>query len=184
LTSNSTPKLDLPLQITTNRLLLKRFRHEDAEEVFNVYASVPEVTKFMAWPIHTSLDDTRSFLDYADDSWDNGSDYSYSVRLATTGELVGSFGLLNMDGKLQFGYSFGPRYWNRGYATEVCKTMMTLLKSQTGVFRIGTYVDTENVASARVLEKAGLVQEAKLEKWSRFVNQGNAPKDCFLYRLP
>jgi ribosomal-protein-alanine N-acetyltransferase len=181
---NSAPKLDLPPQITTNRLLLQRFRHEDAEEVFSVYASLPEVTKFMAWPTHRSIADTNSFLDYAINAWDHGSDYSYAVRLATTREFLGSFGTMNMDGKIQFGYSFGPQYWNNGYATEVCKTMMTLLKQQPGVFRIGTYVDARNVASARVLEKAGLVLEAKLEKWSRFVNQGNEPKDCFLYRLP
>ncbi len=138
----------------------------------------------MAWPTHRSLDDTRSFLEYAADAWDNGSDYSYSVRLSATNELIGSFGVMNTDGKIQFGYSFGPRYWSNGYATEVCKTMMTLLKALPRVFRIGTYVDTENTASARVLEKSGLVLEAKLDKWSRFVNQGNQPKDCFLYRLP
>lgn len=184
LTLDSTPKLDLPPQITTKRLLLTRFRHEDAEDVFCVYASLPEVTKFMAWPTHKSIEDTHSFLDYAVDAWGNGSDYSYAVRLATTGELIGSFGVMNIEGKIQFGYSFGPQYWNNGYATEVCKTMMGLLKSLPGVFRIGTYVDTDNVASARVLEKSGLVREAKLEKWSRFVNQGNEPKDCFLYRLP
>jgi hypothetical protein len=40
------------------------------------------------------------------------------------------------------------------------------------------------MASVRVLQKAGLVQEARLEKWFRFVNQGGQPKDCLLFKIP
>jgi len=34
-----------------------------------------------------------------------------------------------------------------------------------------------------VLRKCGMVEEARLPKWFRFINQGNEPKDCILFRF-
>jgi ribosomal-protein-alanine N-acetyltransferase len=79
---------------------------------------------------------------------------------------------------------FSPTQWNKGYATEVCLHLMKLLRKQHGVYRIQSFVDAENVSSARVLIKSGLIEEAKLARWFRFVNQNNEAKDCILFKLP
>src|SRR5688572_30037884 len=167
--------LDLPERINTERLFLQRLRYEDAEEIFYTYASKPEATRYMAWPTHQSVDDTRSFLRYVIHSWDQGMDYSFSIRLKDTGKLIGSFGLIHDNGKIQFGYILSPTAWGHGYATEACTRMMNVLRTFPSLFRISTFVDTANTASVRVLLKSGLVEEARLEKWFRFVNQGNEP---------
>lgn len=176
-------KLELPPQITTNRLLLQRFEYADAQQIFDNYASRPEATRYMAWPTHRSLDDTRSFLDYAIAGWEQGTDYTYAIRHAPGEAVIGSWGVMDFEGKLQFGYILAPEHWGKGYSTEVCRAMMRMLRTKEGIYRISTYVDADNVASARVLEKAGLVEEARLKKWHRFPNQGNEPKDCILYNL-
>jgi ribosomal-protein-alanine N-acetyltransferase len=176
-------KLNLPERIETDRLIISRLRYEDAEELFYTYASKPEATRFMSWPTHQSLKDTRSFLSYAIKAWADGADYSFSVRLKESNRLIGSFGIIHDEGKIQFGYVFSPTQWNKGYATEVCRKMMSIVKAQEGVYRVFTFVDVENTPSLKVLLKSGLEEEARLVKWFRFVNQGNEPKDCFLYRL-
>lgn len=176
--------LNLPEQFTTDRLLLRRLRYEDAEEIFYTYASKTEVTKFVSWPTHKTLQDTKNFLRYAVNAWDQGTDYSFSVRLKESNRLIGSFGIINENGKLQFGYALSPTQWNKGYATEVCTRFMQMLRTQTGVYRINTFVDAENVSSAKVLVKSGLVEEARLVRWFRFVNQNNEAKDCILFILP
>jgi ribosomal-protein-alanine N-acetyltransferase len=173
-----------PEKVETERLLLERLRYEDAEEIFYTYASKAAVTKFLSWKTHRTIDDTRNFLKYAIQNWNIGIDYSYSIRLKPTRQLIGSFGLTNDWGKIQFGYALSPTHWGNGYATETCRAMMKLAISDPAVFRVGTFVDAENVSSIRVLEKSGLALEAKLEKWFRFVNQGNQPKDCLLFILP
>jgi ribosomal-protein-alanine N-acetyltransferase len=80
------------------------------------------------------------------------------------------------------GYVISPTYWNRGYTSEACVHLLNVLKTIKDLYRVGTFVDVENVASIRVLQKCGLVEEARLEKWFRFVNQDNQPKDCILFR--
>jgi ribosomal-protein-alanine N-acetyltransferase len=68
-------KLDLPTEIFTSRLLLQKLRYEEAEEIFYSYASKPEATRYMSWPTHQSLEDTKAFLRYAEQGWRLGSDY-------------------------------------------------------------------------------------------------------------
>ena len=176
--------LNLPDHIVTERLSLRRLRYEDAEEIFYTFASKPEVTRFVSWPTHQTLSDTNAFLRYAINAWDSGTDYSFAIRLKESNRLIGSIGVINEDGKLQFGYVFSPTQWNKGYATEVCLRLMSLLRNQKGVYRIQSFVDSENVSSARVLIKSGLVEEARLVRWFRFVNQNNEAKDCILFKLP
>jgi ribosomal-protein-alanine N-acetyltransferase len=176
-------RLNLPEVIETERLVLQRLKYEDAEEIFYCYASKPEATRFVSWPTHQSIRDTRDFLRYAIHGWNSGKDYGYSIRIKSSYRLIGGIGAINDQGKIQFGYVISPTQWGKGYATEACKPVLDLLRSQENVFRIGTFVDAENTASIRVLEKCGLNEEARLEKWFRFVNQGNAPKDCILFVL-
>ncbi len=176
--------LKLPEQIETERLLLQRLRYEDAEEIFYVYASKSDATKYVAWPTHNSVQETRRYLEYAIKAWSDGTEYSFSIRVKDTGLLIGSFGVTNDNGKVSFGYIFGPNHWRKGYATETCKVIMQLLKTNPEIYRIWTMVDVDNVASSRVLEKCGLIKEAVLRKWFRFINQNNQPKDCMIYGLP
>lgn len=175
-------RLPLPPKIETDRLLLQRLKYEDAEEIFYSYASKPENTRYLSWATHQSVDDTRTFLKYAIPGWNNGKDYTYSIRLKNL-LMIGSIGILHDDGKIQLGYVISRANWGRGYATEACVRILTILKSCQDLYRIGTFVDAENEASIHVLKKCGMVEEARLEKWFRFVNQQNQPKDCILFRL-
>jgi len=175
--------LHLPLELRTERLLLQRLKYEDAEEIFYTYASKPEATRYMAWPTHESIEDTRGFLEYSRGTWEAGLDFSYTIRLKDSGRLIGSIGVVNDDGKVQFGYILSPTQWGQGYATEACTAVLNLLKAIPSIHRIWTLVDAENIASIRVLQKSGLTQEARLEKWFRFINQNNDPKDCLIFKL-
>jgi ribosomal-protein-alanine N-acetyltransferase len=171
----------MPAKLETERLLLQRLKYEDAEEIFYAYASKPEATYYLSWPTHRSIDETRTFLKYAVDSWHYGTDYSYSIRLKN-GVLIGSIGVMHDNGKVQLGYVLSPNHWGNGYTTEACRKVLALLKTFKELYRVGTFVDADNEASISVLRKCGLVEEARLVKWFRFINQDNEPKDCILFR--
>ena len=50
------------ITLETHRLMLRQFRIEDAEDMFANWASDPEVTKFLTWPPHESVEATRTLL--------------------------------------------------------------------------------------------------------------------------
>lgn len=171
-------------RIFTSRLTLQRLRPEDAEEVFYSYASKPEVTRFLTWPTHSSIADARSFLAYADQAWLRGEEFSFGLRLNTNNRLIGAFAVRNDDGRMEVGYALAPAFWSQGLATEACTGMVNYLRKLPDVYRIQSFVDEENVASARVLLKSGFIEEARLPKWRRFVNLNNDPRDCIQFRVP
>jgi len=176
--------LHIPEIVVTERLVISRLKYEDAEEIFYTYASKPEATKFVSWATHTTVADSSMFLKYAIAGWEEGTDYSFSIRLKNSRQMIGSIGLLHDNGKVQFGYILSPTHWGQGYATEACIALMDILRTHPEIYRVSTFVDVENIASIRVLEKAGLVKEAVLKDWFRFVNQHYAIKDCAFFYLP
>jgi Acetyltransferase (GNAT) domain len=65
--------------------------------------------------------------------------------------------------------------------TEVLAEVVNWALRQPSAFRIGAVCDVENIGSARVMEKAGLVREGLLRRWLIHPNVGNEPRDCFSY---
>jgi len=56
-------------------------------------------------------------------------------------------------------------HWNQGYMTEVLRTMIDWAFTQPEIFRVQAICDVENVASARVMEKAGMAPEGLLRRY-------------------
>lgn len=175
---------EFPESLKTARLVLERLRLEWAEEIFYSYASKPEATKFVSWPTHQSISDTRNYLNYAVHAWNQGIEFSYGIRLFETNRLVGGIGCLNTFGKVQFGYILNPNYWNLGFATEAAKAVISLVAAMPEVNKLWTFTDVDNIASQKVLLHCGLQEEARLKKWFRFPNQKNAVKDCIFFDFP
>lgn len=47
--------------LTTKRLVLRKFKIEDAENMYHNWASDPEVTRYLTWPAHSSVEVTKMF---------------------------------------------------------------------------------------------------------------------------
>ncbi len=174
----------IPARLETTRLVLCRLQHEDAEEIFYTYASKPECTRYVTWPTHQSIRDTRDYLTRTIRGWNQGLDFSFGIRLKSTYRLIGSCGFLNDAGKAQIGYILGPLHWGQGYATEATIALIRLLTTTPEIYRIGSFVDLDNHASTRVLIKAGMQPETVLKEWCHFPNQSNHPRDCLLFNFP
>jgi len=98
------------------------------------------------------------------------------------GRLAGGVGLEPLRGShvggAILGYWLGVRYWGRGIATAVVKRIV-VNGFAAGLRRIEAHVFEKNVASARVLEKAGFRLEARLEK--SYIERDGTPCDKLIY---
>jgi RimJ/RimL family protein N-acetyltransferase len=75
--------------------------------------------------------------------------------------LVGSGGFMDRpdkDGAVEIGYGTLDEFQNRGYATEAVKSLVTWANEQAELITIFAEADVENLASQRVLQKAGFVE--------------------------
>ena len=65
--------------------------------------------------------------------------------------------------------------------TEALRSLVEWALAQPGVWRVWSFCDAENRASARVMEKAGLAFEAVLGRWAAHPNLSPEPRDCRVY---
>src|SRR5262245_14153739 len=114
-----------PTSIQTARLVLRRPRLEDADAIFEGFASDAEATRFMSWQMHTAIDDTRKFLRFALESWEREGVGTYLME--REGLVIGSTGLHpEGPGLAETGYILCRDAWGHGYATEACRAIVEL----------------------------------------------------------
>ena len=162
------------------RLELCKLRPDDAEAVFSAYARDLEATKYLTWHPHTMLHETRQYIESRIAAWENGSEFTWAVRLHD-GHLIGGLAMRLDKFKADFGYVFAKSFWGQGYATEALQALVDWGLSQPGIFRFWAVCDVENIGSARVLEKVGMRKEGVLHRWMSHPNISATPRDCLCY---
>jgi len=149
--------------LTTDRLVVREFREDDVPSVHE-YGSDPEVVRFMPWGPNTE-DDTTAFVERAVlfQADDPRATYELAVTLAADGKLIGGCGIHGIsfaNRSASMGYCLRRDVWGRGYATEAARALVAFGFRSLGLHRLVATCDTENAASARVLEKLGMRREA------------------------
>ncbi|GIH71275.1 GNAT family N-acetyltransferase [Sphaerimonospora thailandensis] len=152
--------------ITTRRLLLRPFTSGDLDAV-HAYESLPDVARYLYWQPR-DLDASRASLDAKITRTalhQEGDVIELAIILADSGEVIGSTLLIwtsreHRQGEI--GYILHPHHHGRGYAGEAAREMLRLGFDQLGLHRVTGRLDARNAASAAVLRKLGMRQEAHL----------------------
>ena len=84
-------------RLETDRLILRRFTVEDAEDMYRNWASDPEVTRFLTWPCHVSAEATAKLLETWVERYGDGGCFSWAIELRETGSVVGSISAVKLD---------------------------------------------------------------------------------------
>jgi len=169
--------------IELERVLLRPPRLEDAEMVYCNWGTDAEVAKFVTWRPHASIEDTRAFLAFAGDRWDEGTEFTWLICLKNTGEPIGAISLRKEQFKAGIGYVLSRRQWGRGLILEAARRVLDIAFADARIFRVGAYCDVENTRSARVLEKLGMTLEGTLKGWLVHPALGEQPRDCLSYSI-
>jgi ribosomal-protein-alanine N-acetyltransferase len=97
-----------------------------------------------------------------------GEDFGQRLVIERASDLViggaGFFGPPDEDGRTEFGYGIVPSRRGRGYATEAVGTLLRFGLADAEVVELVAGVELDNVASVRVLEKAGLRRVSQTDK--------------------
>lgn len=170
--------------IETPRLLLRKIIRGDAEDLFEGWASDPEVARYVSWRAHKNIEMSRQLIG----SWLKGHkrphNYQWAIQLKETGRVVGDIAVVRKDLPTRtaaMGYCLSRSLWGRGLMTEALQAVLDYLFDQVGFNRIEAEHDTENPASGRVMAKAGMLFEG-VRRQARLDNQGN-PVDVACYAI-
>lgn len=153
--------------LKTDRLLLRPFRTEDAQAMFDNWAKDPEVTRFLSWPAYESVDTAHTILADWTQQYNNPEFYQWAIVLKDLGQPIGSISVVNSDNRVdmaEIGYCIGKNWWGRGIMPEAMKAVMKYLFEEVGMQRIEAGHDPNNPASGAVIRKCGLKYEGTLRR--------------------
>ena len=152
--------------VRTKRLLLRPYAPGDVDALY-AYQRLPEVHRYLYTEPRTRSQVEDLVAERAGSAMlaEAGQALTLVAELTETGELVGDCILFwhsqeHQQGEV--GYVFNPAYHGRGLATEAVGALLRLGFDGLGLHRIAGRLDARNIASARVLERAGLRREAHL----------------------
>ena len=148
--------------LETERLILRRYRPEDAPAMFRNWASDPEVTRYLTWPTHASEDVTRAIITDWVARYEEPDVYHWGLELKATGELIGDIAVVRIIEPVleaELGWCMGRAWWGNGYMPEAARAVLKVLFDEVGFNRVCAAHDVENPKSGRVMQKIGMTLE-------------------------
>lgn len=169
-----------PATFATARLVARPPRADDAPAVLAAYAGDPDVTRYLSWRAYDRVEPLAVFLRECVAHWEKGDGhFAWLLCLKGTDTPIGSIGLtLESGGRAMFGYVLAKKFWGHGFAAEALTFLVDWSLAQPAIHRAWAFCDTENPASVRVMEKAGMVREGVLRRWHVCPTLGSGPRDC------
>jgi RimJ/RimL family protein N-acetyltransferase len=154
---------DLAVQVflETQRLVLRRFTQADADDLVSLDAD-PDVMHFITGGIPTTREEIEqevlpAFLGY----YQRYEGYGFWAAIEKPGgDFLGWFHFRPREeavpGEAELGYRLRRSAWGKGYATEGSRALIRKGFTEFGVQRVVAEAMAVNLASRRVMEKAGL----------------------------
>ncbi len=159
------------VKLESERLILRKFRINDAESSFKNWMNSDKVTEFLRWKSHESIEITKRVLNDWIENYKRNDFYHWAIIPKELNEPIGTISVVGMDEKIDMvhiGYCIGSNWWNRGYTSEVLSILIPFFFEEVKVNRIESQFDTYNTNSGRVMKKCGLKYEGCLRQadWS------------------
>ena len=142
--------------------------------MYKNWVSDPEVTKFLTWPTHPSVEVSRKINASWVASYEKPDYYQWAIVPKELGEPIGSISVVRMNEKaesMEVGYAISRKYWGQGIMTEAFTAVIRYLFEEVGILRVSSRHDPNNPASGKVMQKCGLKYEGTLRQ-SDWNNQG------------
>jgi len=163
-----------PPALLTERLRLRPMTMSDADAICAICAD-PEIARgTLSIPHPYSKQAAEEFLRNAARGLEKETFYVWGIETRSDGLLVGDTGL-EVDQKnrsAEGGFIVAKEHWGAGYATEAFGAVLDWGFGFLGLHRIHAHCMAWNAGSARVMQKAGMIEEGTLRqsilKWGRF----------------
>ena len=152
-------------ELETKDLILKPFKVDYAEDMYNNWATDPNVNKFLSWDLHKSVDESRSLIEM----WVEKGGYDWALYHKETGMIIGAINVVKIEERYflgEVGYCMSSKFWGRGLMTQALGAVITFLFEDIGLNRVELKHAIENIGSGRVMEKNGLKLEGVLRQGS------------------
>jgi ribosomal-protein-alanine N-acetyltransferase len=153
--------MTINLSFQIKELLLRPFALTDSTEIYRL-SREPGIMQWIPDQVYDSEQNAIAVLKYLIKCYDDPGNptkgpYVLGVCLKKSKKLIGHVGLNPLKDTVEIGYAIGQEFNGKGYATQAVTAMSLWGLKHFGLPEILGNVSYDNIASCRVLEKAGYV---------------------------
>lgn len=170
--------------LETERLILRKYKLSDAKDMYENWGSDPNCNVYLPWELHKNIDETKEILKSWIDSYKEDK-FKWIIELKKEKVSIGGIDVVKLKKEHNYcevGYCIGSKFWGKGYTTEALKKVIDFLFNEVGLYLIEAEHHKSNIASGRVMEKAGMKKEAILRK-RRLNNRTKEIEDLVIYSI-
>jgi RimJ/RimL family protein N-acetyltransferase len=133
----------------TERVILKRFTHNDVGDMFTVMGD-PEVMKYsLNGPL--SFDQTQRFIEHAITTYERKGFGLWAVEYKAIGHVIGYCGhyfqTIDDSEEVELGYRTARSFWGKGLATEAARSALHYAFCMLKLPRIISIIEAENIGT-------------------------------------
>lgn len=159
---------DQQLELTTNRLQLRLIALDDLDDIHHLH-SLAEIDQYNTLGIPENKAVTEAIVQQWLDQQqaEPARHFTWKIISKSSQDFVGLTALHLGAERFRLGmvwYKLLPQFWRQGLATEALKAVLKFSFETLRLHRIEAGCATENIASARVLEKVGMQREGSKRK--------------------
>jgi RimJ/RimL family protein N-acetyltransferase len=168
--------------LSTDRLVLRPFRVEDAPEVQRLAGDRAIAATTLRIPHPYPDGAAEAWIAKLTPAFESGESAMFAITRVADGFFLGAIGLeiTRSHDRAELGYWIGKPYWGNGYCTEAARAVVRYAFEDLGLNRITAAYFANNSASGRVMQNIGMNYEGhrvqEIKKWGKF-------EDLILYGL-
>ncbi|WP_162127762.1 GNAT family N-acetyltransferase [Flavobacterium phycosphaerae] len=168
------------LIIETERLLLRPFKHSDAEAMFALDSN-PKVHLYLGNNPVTAIEQCYGYIESIRNQYSSNGIGRFVVELKDTQEVIGWAGLKfiteeenNHVNFYDIGYRLQEKHWGNGYAFEAAQAWLKYAFQEMKIPMLYAMAHVDNTGSNRILQKLGMQQK------NQYTDDGIT---CYWYEL-
>ena len=143
------------VELWTENLILRRYRPDDAKQLYDRLGTDPEMYRYSGWNPYATIEMAQETVNGFIENYD--ADDSYSWVMDIDDIIVGTIGAYDhKHEQIEVGFSVVRAWQGRGLATEALEKVLEYLTENEGITCVTAWCADENTASRKVLEKSGM----------------------------
>ena len=143
------------VDLWTGRMILRRYRPEDADSLYQYLGTDPSMYAYSGWNPYATLEMAQETVRGFIASYDDEHVYSWIMDIDDV--IVGTIGAYDYkDDQIEVGFSVVKGWQRRGLATAALKKVLEYLTENEGISCVTAWCAAENIGSQKVLEKVGM----------------------------
>ena len=164
-------------ELSSERLLLRKIKEADAEEIYNGFINQEEFL-YYANKQKRTLEEEKESLIGIDVKYQKSAYYNWLITLKDTKAIIGSINANFFEDSVIFNYAIDNRYTNKGYMTEALDLVINFFLEEVRLDKVYCGCVAKNAASKKVMENNNMKLEKVIPK---YVELSDGLHDMYLY---